>query len=133
MEAKNQIFDMIEPSKNLKSSIMFKIRKEEIKIAIYKIVAGSVASLASISVAIIFLLNIVNDAHQSGLSDYLSLLLSDGASLLSYWQSYAMSVLESLPIIPIAIVVASIGVFVWSVNMALTNLKNTKSVFYKII
>ena len=129
MEAKNQIFDMIEPSKNLKSSIMFKIRKEEIKIAIYKIVAGSVASLASISVAIIFLLNIVNDAHQSGLSDYLSLLLSDGASLLSYWQSYAMSVLESLPIIPIAIVVASIGVFVWSVNMALTNLKNTKSVF----
>lgn len=129
MESKNQLFSLIEPSQNLKSSIINKIKIEETKRTIYKMVFSSVASLASVSVAIIFIINIINDASQSGLTNYLSLLLSDGASILSYWQSYVLSVAESLPIIPITIVVASILIFVWSISSVIDTFKNKKLVF----
>ena len=131
MERKTQIFNMIEPSENLKVSIINMIKKEESKRNIYKIVFGSVLSMSSILIMVISIISIVNDAYQSGLSSYLSLIFSDGASIATYWQSYIMSVVESLPIIPITIVVASVGIFIWSINSALENLKGRKSIFVK--
>jgi hypothetical protein len=128
----NQLFSTIEPSLNLKNSIINKIKKEEMKMTIYKIVISSVVSLTSVLVAIIFVINIIQDASQSGLTNYLSLLLSDGASILSYWQSYALSIVESLPIIPITIVFASIWIFVWSISSVIDTFKNAKQIFYKI-
>jgi hypothetical protein len=86
----------------------------------------------SICTVAIFVINIIKDSYQSGLSEYLSLLFSDGGSIISYWQTYIMSIVESLPIIPITIVVASISIFVWSMNTAFTNFKNTKLAYYKI-
>ena len=133
METKNQLFSMVEPSKNLKISILNKIKLEEMKMAIYKKVFSSVASLASVSLAIIFIIDIIKDAYQSGLSEYLSLLFSDGASLISYWQSYAMSIIESLPILQITIVFASIWVFAWSLSTVLSSQKSIKSISYKTI
>ena len=132
MDIKNQLFSVIEPSLNLKVSIINRIKKEEMKRTVYRMVFGSFLSLVSVSTLIIFAVSIIKDAYQSGLSEYLSLLFSDGASLTVYWQTYMMSIVESLPIIPITIAVASIGVFVWSMNMALVSFKNTKSVFYKV-
>jgi len=132
MENKNQIFDMIEPSPLLKSSIIIKIKRAEIKRVIYQIVLSSVVSIFSILMSVVFILNIITDAYQSGLSEYISLIFSDGILITSYWQTYLMSVVESLPIILITITVASIWVFVWSVNKFLESYKNTKSFFYKI-
>ena len=132
MKNENQLFSMIEPSGNLKISIMEKIRKEEIKKATYEVVLSSAASLVSISAAIFFVISIVRDAYQSGLSEYLSLIFSDGASLISYWQSYIMSIIESLPILQITIFFASIWVFAWSLNKAMTIFKNTRAIFYKV-
>jgi len=132
MEIKSNIFNMIEPSDNLRSSIINKIKIEERKRTIFKIVFSSAVSLASVSMAAVYIINIVKDFYQSGLSEYVSLLFSDGVGMASYWQSYVMSIVESLPIVPITITVASIGVFVWSVNTVLTSLKNTRSVFYKV-
>ncbi len=124
----NLYFNTIEPSEKLKNSILNTLRKEERKNAIYKMVLSSVVSLASISMAVIFVMNIIKDAYQSGLSEYLSLIFSDGASLVSYWQTYVLLVTESLPIIPITIVTASILVFVWSINSALELFKGVESV-----
>jgi hypothetical protein len=132
MENKNQLFNTIEPNENLKNSIIIKIKKEEMKRAMYKIVFSSFVSFASVSMAIIFAINIVKDAYQSGIFEYLSLLFSDGMSLVSYWQSYAMSIVESLPVFQITVVFASAWAFIWSLNTILPILKNTKSVFYKI-
>ena len=131
MESKNKLFSLIEPSENLKNSIINIIRYEERKKAIYKIVFSSVVSLASISLAIFYAISIVKDFYQSGLSDYISLIFTDGTSLISYWQSYFMSILESLPILQITIVFASMWALVWSLNVFLPALKNTKKVFYK--
>ena len=126
-----QLFNIIEPSQNLKISILNKIKREEKKKTIYKIAFSSVISLFSILLAVIFTLNIIRDAYQSGLSEYLSLLISDGVSIASYWQTYTMSVVESLPIVPITMVIASIWIFVWSINTIIENYKNTKRVIYR--
>lgn len=131
MENKNPLFMMIEPKEYLKSSIISAIKREETKRTIYKIAFSSLTSMISVFIATVSVFNIIKDAHQSGLSEYLSLIFSDGVLLASYWQTYVMSVAESLPIIPITIVVASIGVSVWSINKALLGLKNTRLVFYK--
>ena len=133
MESKKQpLFDLVEPGDSLKISILNKIKREEVKKTIYKIVFSSVLSFFSISVAFIYAINVIKDFYQSGLSEYFSLIFSDGASLVTYWQSYIMSIVESLPIIPITILVASIGIFIWSINVVLTSFKNTRSIFYKV-
>ena len=132
MQSKKQLFQMIEPSENLKNSIINKIKTEEIKKTMYKIAFGSVISLTSITIMIMSVINIFQDAYQSGLSGYISLLFSDGASVISFWQSYMMSIVESLPIIQITIVVASVWVFVWAMNTTVTGFKNRRSIFYKV-
>ena len=132
MVSNNQLFSVIEPSENLRNSIINKIKIEETKNVAYRIAFSFAVSLTSISIGVISIINIIKDAYQSGLSEYLSLLFSDSALIVSYWQTYSMSVVESLPIIQISIVVASVGLFIWSVNTVLTNFKNTKSFVYRI-
>ncbi len=130
MENKNQLFSTVEPSENLKVSIIKEIKKREIIRAVYKIAFSSAVSLTSVSVAIIFVVNVVKDFYQSGLYEYISLMFSDGTSLISYWQTYLISVAESLPIIQITVVLASILSFIWSLNIVLPALKDTRRIFY---
>ena len=132
MERKNQLFNMIEPSAGLRNSIMYRIEREEMKKAMYKIVFSSAVSILSAFFAIFSAINIIKDASQSGLSEYLSLMISDGYVVVSYWQTYIMSVAESLPIVPITIIIASVCFFIWSADTFLENLKDTKSIFYKV-
>ena len=127
-EYMNKLLSEIEPSSKLKSSILQNIKKEEIKISIYKIFFGSIASISSIALAVIAIINISKDFYQSGLYEYLSLLFSDGASLISNWQSYAMSIVESLPILTITVMFASVWIFMISMNAIM---KNSRVAFYK--
>jgi ABC-type sulfate transport system permease component len=129
MTRNNQIFSIIEPSVNLRNSIIHKIETEERKAVMYNL---ALSFVVSISITIISFINVMKDASQSGLSEYLSLLFSDGVLIASYWQTYVMSVVESLPIIQISIVVASWCLCIWSINMIFTNFKNTKSHMYKM-
>ena len=126
------LFNIIEPREELKNSITKIIKKEERKKTIQNMVFSSVVSLASILMVVIFVINIIKDAYQSGLSEYLSLLISDSSSVLSYWKVYTMSVVESLPILQITILFASIWVFVWSMNIIINNFKSSKFAFYKV-
>jgi len=126
MKNNDHYFNIIEPSTNLRNSVIHAIKMEETKKAVYNIVFNSIISLVSISVAVVYMINIIKDAYKSGLSEYLSLIFSDGTSLISYWQTYVLSVVESLPIIQITVVVASMGILVWSLNTIMEKLPNTK-------
>ncbi len=132
MDSKNRLFSMIEPRKELKGLILNSIKREEMKKAIYKVAFGLFTSLISVSATVFFIFKVINDAYQSGLSEYLSLLISDGALVASYWMTYTMSIIESLPILQITFVFASIWVFAWSVNMILVNFKYNRSIIYKV-
>ena len=128
MENKKQFFSMIEPSENLKNSIINTIKREKTKKTIYKIAFSSILSLVSVSMVVIFVTSIIKDAYQSGLSEYLSLLVSDGALVASYWKAYVMSIIESLPILQITVVFASTWVFLWSISSVSELIKDVKLV-----
>ena len=132
MKDNNQLFNIIEPKNELKKSIIGKIKALEMRNTINMVVFSSFISLASIASIVVFVINIINDASKSGLSQYLSLLFSDGKLIASFWQTYVLSVVESLPIIPIAIVVASISIFVWSLNKFLENIKIQSRYFIRL-
>lgn len=129
---KNELFEIIEPKIELKNSIIKRIRNEETKKTIYKMISGSVLSLASIFTLVFYTINIFKDAQVSGLSEYLSLIISDSGLVISYWQTYMMSIVESLPIIPITITAVSVLIFVWSISSLVNTFKNTREIFYKI-
>jgi len=129
---KVELFDILEPKKNLKISIIKKIRKEELKGSIIKIGLNFSVSFVSVLVVAFLFINLVRDYYQSGLSDYVSLLFSDGSLLVSYWQSYIMSVVESLPIFLITLTLVFVVVSVVSLNLALATIKNTKGIIYKL-
>jgi hypothetical protein len=129
---KNELFEIIEPKIELKNSIIKRIRKEETKKTIYRMISGSILSLASIFSLVFYTINIFKDAQISGLSEYLSLIISDSGLVISYWQTYMMSIVESLPIIPIAITAVSVLIFVWSISSLVNTFKNTRAIFYKV-
>ncbi|MFA6430234.1 MAG: hypothetical protein WC229_00460 [Candidatus Paceibacterota bacterium] len=131
MEGKKQLFNILEPKNSLKVSIIKKIKREEFKRSILKIGLSSFVSLGS-AVSVVFLLvNIIRDYYRSGLSEYVSLMFSDGSALVSYWQSYVMSLIETLPIFAITLVLISIWVLTVSLNLVLSFSKNMSKVFYQ--
>lgn len=129
----NKLFSIVEPSVNLKNSIINKIKREEIKRTAYKIAISSGISLATIFVTIFSVSNIIKDAYQSGLSEYLSLIFSDGTLLISHWQTYLISITESLPMIQITVTVASVWIFAWSLNTVVETLKTRRQFFIRSI
>lgn len=64
---------------------------------------------------------------QSGFYQSLSLIFSDGAAMLTYWQEFALSVAESLPMVEITVFLAAIFALLESLKLTI---KNLKTAFY---
>lgn len=133
MKNEYKLLEMIEPPEDLKNSIIFAVKKQESRKTAYKIAVSSILSLMSVSTIAVFVVNIMNDAYQSGLANRISLIFSDGASIASYWQTYLLSLVDALPIMPISIIVASLSIFVWTVNNFRENFKDAKQLFIKSV
>jgi hypothetical protein len=71
----------------------------------------SLASLAGTIASAIYLVDAMNT---SGTFQYISLALSDSGSVSSYWKELLLSVLESVPAFGIAVLLAAVGLFLWS-------------------
>jgi len=116
---------VVSPSATLADRVLFAIERKKrfyafVKLAIYSVV--SVAS--SVGLAVVWRIEgsaIIN----SEAINLLSLLFSDFSIVASYWQDYAFSLLESLPVVSI-IVVAS---FAWATFASLWMAARTYKVF----
>ena len=56
----------------------------------------------------------ISRASASGFFEYVSLAFSDGGSIVSYWKDFVFTVVESIPAIETAVVVAVLLLFVYS-------------------
>lgn len=61
---------------------------------------------------------------KSGFIQFFSLLFSDTKIVLTYWENFAMSLLETLPVMNLIILLAIILVFLESLKLLLKDLKN---------
>lgn len=109
----SMIKDYYKTLPGLEQDIISKIRKLERKgLFIKQSIFGAVA-LVSFAGIIPSGLYIAKALSTSGLSGYLSLMFSDVGAL-SYWKELALSILESLPFLGLAIGLGVTGLFLWS-------------------
>lgn len=105
------------------AKIMSRINNEKRQLARKRLVFifslfGLVGSLA----AFIPTLNLVKDGFvSSGFITFFSLLFSDSEIVLVYWQSFMMSLLESLPVVSIVVLLAIVLVFLESLRFLARN------------
>ncbi|MEY2664878.1 MAG: hypothetical protein RIT04_686 [Candidatus Parcubacteria bacterium] len=53
---------------------------------------------------------------KSGAYEYISLILSDGTTLVTYWRELSISIAESLPVFGFAVLLGVTALFLWSLG-----------------
>lgn len=67
---------------------------------------------------------------ESGLIQFFSLLFSDFGTVINYWQSFVLTILESLPVMSLVAFLAAFFVFLESIKFLAREMKNIKSIIY---
>lgn len=83
----------------------------------------STLSLLGIAHSFTYILNLISE---SGLYQYITLIFSN-TEVLSNWKELSLSILESVPFLGLAMILGSIGVFLWSIfrSLKIQVLKNS--------
>lgn len=92
-----------QPSPQLFKAVMARLDRERSLSALRRrLVAANIFLAACIAGAIPLFWAAVLDFSRSGFMQYLNLLLSDFKAVSVYWQDFALSLVESLPVISLA-------------------------------
>ncbi|MFA5188789.1 MAG: hypothetical protein WC460_05495 [Patescibacteria group bacterium] len=67
---------------------------------------------------------VISGFVESGFAQYFSLLFSDAGIVLTYWQNYALSLLETLPVVNLILLLATILAILELLKLLVKNLKN---------
>ncbi len=111
----------INPPEGLEKSILGEIYKREKRGALVRFISTGLVAVASCLGIIPAVIYLVQSISSSGFLQYVSLLSSDGTSLLTYWKEFSMSLAESLPLFSLTISIALLGIFIWSLSKAAKN------------
>lgn len=106
--------DLMESPNNLKSQIVKKIETKEKRLQTARVWIFGSSSIASLGLALSTVIYLANSIKQTGFWQYFSLIFSENKLILDYWREFTLSLIESLPIVGLIILLASIGFFVWS-------------------
>lgn len=109
---------------DLLDKIMTRIKMEKSLLAVKrKLIVFSLGFAAS-AIGLVPVFNLVRaDFAESGFFQFFSLLFSDFSVAVNYWQTFAMSLLETVPVVSMAIFLAVILVFLWSLKLLARDLK----------
>ncbi len=109
----------VEPSKDLSTRLMFRYRQEQKRKILMRKVHLSIFFLITV-ISAVLLVPAVNSflasSSQSGFSSFLSLLFSDFKIMVANWQIFALSLLESLPVLDLVILLFVIFIFLESLK-----------------
>jgi|ERR1035437_42741 hypothetical protein len=104
----------VEPPYGLSHSISVRVHELERSTSLIRFLTFVSTTLVSSVALVIATVRLWNDLAQSGFYQYFSLLLSDGATLSLYWKQLGLSLVESLPLLNLALLLSVLGVFIWS-------------------
>lgn len=126
-DKEKKLFETLEPIEfpiELNSVILNKINTENKKKFFRKLLISYSINIASLLGIISTFVYLIKAFISSEFYKYISLIFSDGISILSYWREFIMSVVESLPITSITTFLFLLGVFLWSIEYSSTINKN---------
>ena len=113
-----QHLEEVVPSGLLYRRIVARIHRAEQKRARLRLGCATLGTLLSCVVFIPVFNYFVLELVQSGVTQYISLVLSDGGLLLASWQEFLLSLAESLPITGISLLLGIIFLFLGSLRLA---------------
>jgi hypothetical protein len=118
----------IEPPAYLLNKIMSRIEKEErllvLKRRIFAFFIATAGLIASLFPALGALRSTL---AETGFSEYLSLLFSDPAIVLGYWQNFFATLLETFPVAEVAVLLLIILGAMQTVKFLLRDFKNIRN------
>ncbi|MEI6288393.1 MAG: hypothetical protein WCP18_02285 [bacterium] len=115
--------DIPNPNPELFDQVMGRISQINSRAVKAKVFLFSLLSICSIA-GLIPLTNLaLNNLSNSEFYQFFSLLFSDSDAIFRYWQSFALAIIETLPILEIALVLLMIIIFLESIKMLSQNLR----------
>jgi len=115
-----------EPPKGLLEKILKRIHKEERLLVLRRIIVFSVMLTGSLIGFVPSLKMLLSDLGSSGFANFLSLIFSDFPSIATYWQSFIMILLETLPAVSLALFLAVVLLFLQSIKSLSKNIEIIK-------
>jgi hypothetical protein len=115
---------VIEPSAELFGKIILKI-KEEKRISYAKkrlTIFSVILSVSSVLFFPVFKLTLSN-IYSSGILQFVSLIFSDFETVSVYWKNYALSLLEIMPVMSMALFFGIVFAIFWSLRVATKDIK----------
>lgn len=116
-------FKSPEPPEGLFEQIMRRVHKEERLLAVKRMIVFSLGLIGSAIAFFPALQTMRGVFAESGFMEFFSLLFSDAGLVMTYWQNFIMTLLESLPVISLSIFLAVIFVFLESFKFLAMDIK----------
>jgi hypothetical protein len=117
----------IEPPFGLLEKVLKRIRKEERLLVFRRTSIFSITLIGSFIGFIPALKMLLSDVGRSGFLNFFSLTFSDFSLVTAHWQSFSMILLETLPVVSLALFLALLLVFLQSAKSLTKNIKIIKS------
>jgi len=116
-----------EAEQRLASRVMQRISARRLAKARFAATLYGVTTILGVILVVPAISYTISLAEQSGFMSYLSLIVSDGASLASTWKPFVLSLLESAPVVGTVLVLASVLVFGYSLMKLVSDINLIKS------
>lgn len=125
LEKITEDFNLVEPPDGLFLKIMCRIEKEKKLLTLRRRIIIFSFGLVSSAVVFAITLGTVRDGFvESGFTSFFSLLFSDTEVVLTYWQNFVQSLLETLPVVGLAVLLMTVAVFLESLKLLTKDIKN---------
>jgi len=110
--------------KDLLEKILGRIQKERRLLVVRRRIFVFSCGIAGSIAVFIPALNMVRTGFiESGFTQFFSLLFSDTGTIMAYWKNFAMSLLETMPVLELAILSFSVLAFLEFLKFLLKNIK----------
>jgi hypothetical protein len=111
--------------KGLRKNILLSIRKEERRRARLYLFVATIVVPSSIFGAWFAILYMAQEFLSSNFYTYLSLLFSDTDIVFMYWQQFALSLAESIPLIGATVFLMTLAIFLASIRVLVSNVRGS--------
>src|ERR1035437_987263 len=110
---------------DLYKAVLFRLSLEQRRAVKRRFAIASASLVASISAAVAAVLILANSLTTSGFWKFVSLIFSDGGTVVTYWQQFSLSLLESFSVPELVVSLSC----VFAVMISLKFLLKNKSAF----
>ncbi len=107
----------------LESRVLARLNEEQQRAAKFRLFVFALLDALSLLGLVASLVYLARVFAESGFSQYLSLLFSDGGSLLSYWRELVLSLAESLPALGLLAFLFVTLILIWSMAKTIINVR----------